>query len=246
MGNRVVARSHARLAQWSVDYVAADSAQYVGDSFRNFEFNIRFPLLRYITSNVANHLEIAYADNAPANSTLEKFANLWLTCNVCHFHSESRADSAALLYFSLVESGDRYRKEDLGGFQPPPSCDYTATKYIRRRSKGWYDVSPRSLVLQAVARAAESFDLAQLFRNMNSSGEFWCLVEEVLVQSAIGGNDNVLDILLHYSATAKTCVARALLPIAALNLREGTAMFLLQQGVNPKEQRVDSFLSRWS
>lgn len=229
MGSRVKAISHARLALWCVSYVAADAARYIGGPFHAFLTIRQFPLLQYITCNVVEHLQIAYADNVLPNSTLEQFATLWLTCKLDRFNRNAHADCAALLYFALVKHGGRYRTEDFGRFQA--AYESRGIRSRGERWTGWHNASMRSLVLQAAVHI-EPINLAQLFHDRDSSRDFWLLIEQALIQSAIEGSDHVLALLLPYVATAQTYLAGSLLRIAILHLNESTTMFLLQNGAD--------------
>ncbi|GAB7331562.1 hypothetical protein MBLNU13_g02949t2 [Cladosporium sp. NU13] len=227
MGDRVGAFSHARLAQWCVSYVAADAAEYTRSAHYRVLTLSKFPLLHYVTSNIVEHLKIAYADNVLPDSTLGQFATLWLACKVDIFTDTAQTDCATLLYFALVKHGGRYRKKDFGNFPAPLLYEGKGIRSRGERWTGWHNASPRSLVLQAAVRV-EPIDLAQLFHNRAFLGDFWLLIEQVLIQSAIEGSDHVLALLLHYAQLHKG----SLLRIAVLNLNESTTKFLLRDGAS--------------
>lgn len=235
MGRSVEAMSHGRLAEWCVDYVAADSDHYGSEDLLLHGLHNRFPLLHYIMINVVSHLKIAHADNVLPSSTLGKFARLCLASKLDRLSRDAREDCATLIYFSLARQGQRYQKEGIGTFQAPKPYDILSIRFTGDRWTGWHDASLRSVVLQAAACTAQ-IDLAPLFYDRSACRQFFNLVKLALEQSAIEGNDNVLDLLLRYVATTKTDLARGLLRIAALNLRESTTRLLLRQGAQPNQR----------
>lgn len=235
MGSQVKAISHARLAEWCVSYIEADSAYYTGADFCRYESFSRYPLLHYITCNAISHLEIAYADNVLPASTLEQFANLWLTCKLDRLSSCDKSHCAVLLYNSLVKNSDKYQKGDFGTIYT--SLDAGAAKKEYEEPALWLDqASARRQSLSCLSVAhAPSVDLARLFRDRKSSYAFFCLIREALLIAAAEGNHHILDVLLHCLAAPQgsKCLDHALLSTAVLALQASTTKLLLERGANP-------------
>lgn len=198
MGFQVSPISHARLAIWCVEYIAADSERYMAGEFRTkstYGHDVELPLFEYVVMQTAEHIAIALADNAISDSTLERFTNMWLTCKLDTLNGQAGSDCATLLYYSLLRQSDTCAKSMLGraityclGSKPIYEySDYLKTDKVQKR---W-------LTFRTAAQAG-SVDLPQLVSDRSQSTDFNRTVQIALFQAAAEGQEHILDLLLHY------------------------------------------------
>lgn len=237
MGVEVSPISHARLAAWCVEYIAADSERYMAGDFQRIQtksaycHNAGLPLFEYVVMQTADHIAIALADNAIPDSTLERFTNMWLTCKLDTLNGQAGSDCAALLYYSLLRQGDTCGRSMLGGavhHRLGSKPIYEFSDYLKTD-----EVKKRWLTFRTAAQAG-SVDLPQLFFDRSHSSDFNRTVQIALFQADAEGQEHILDLLLHYLHPGPDWqLCHALLRVAATNLHEGTARVMLQYGTHP-------------
>lgn len=243
MENQVASISHARLAQWCLGYVTAECTRHIEEAVSRDWMYLnpatvypsglvydKLPFLEYVLSNIVDHITVALAGNVLPDWILERFTNLWLSCRLGLLNWRAQADCAALLYFSLLQHGDRYYNQDLGRLQIPR---YRRISYDVWRPRDWNDADSRWFPFQAAAHAG-SIDISKLFFERSSDHSFIPLIEEACLRSAAEGQKQVLELLLQYfGVKRRKSLDEALLLASTLHLQENTTNLLLHHGVNP-------------
>ena len=236
MGVQVSPISHARLAAWCVEYIAADSEQYMAGAIERHTMygpDAQLPLFEYVVVQTADHIAIALADNAIPNSTLERFTKMWLTCKLYALNNQAMSDCAALLYYSLLRQGDTCGKSMLSRAIPlrlgsEPIYEFSDLEYLTT------DEDQKRWLTFRTAAQAGSVVLPQLFSDRSEDSDFNYIVQVALFQAAAEGQEHILDFLLNYLNPPSNCeFCLTLLWVAATILREGTARAMLHYGTHP-------------